>query len=204
MLTFLTWFFLKIDQVLALGPAPPHWWPELEFRDRFGADGVQLFWCTFSKKTKWQPKGTAHRTAVRNISGVAQRARCRHGVLRERIRQRRTASNIYARRPNRFSGLPNVCTSARPSRRARAIASRGCICIFMNLCAAPLVHHVAEGWRLKTTTFYDAVFDHAFLMIFSARSNEVKRYADAVVQKISPDLFIRWRTITKRRKHCGD
>ena len=86
----------------------------------------------FKKKTKWQPKGTAHRTAVRNISGVAQRARCRHGVLRERIRQRRTASNIYARRPNRFSGLPNVCTSARPSRRARAIASRGCICIFMN------------------------------------------------------------------------
>ena len=50
MLTFLTLFFLKIDQVLALGPAPPHWWPELEFRDRFGADGVQLFWCTFSKK----------------------------------------------------------------------------------------------------------------------------------------------------------
>ena len=57
MLTFGTWFFLKIDQVLALGPAPPHWWPELESATDLERMAFNYFGVHFQKKTKWQPNG---------------------------------------------------------------------------------------------------------------------------------------------------
>ena len=50
MLTFLTWFFFKNRPGFGAGASAATLVARARIRDRFGADGVQLFWCTFSKK----------------------------------------------------------------------------------------------------------------------------------------------------------
>ena len=77
---------------MALAPAPPHCWPELEFRDRFGADGVQLFWYAF--KTKWQSNRTAHPKSVRHRAGL-RRGRDAGTVYFERAFAKEKRPAIY-------------------------------------------------------------------------------------------------------------